>query len=159
MKHGHQAGVTLLELMILIAIIAIIVTIAVPNLSSMTKDNAVQAQAEEFNALLQYARSHAATNRRSTDVVIDAASGKLDVMSGTVVLRTATLNTGGVKLNPSAAKVTFRTNGTSLTGAFRATVCSESEASRGFVISVLASGRTTLHPRGKDENGNNLGGC
>jgi type IV fimbrial biogenesis protein FimU len=57
MTPGSSKGFTLVELMIVIALLVILSVIAVPGFNTLVRDNRIQSQAEEFNALLQYARS------------------------------------------------------------------------------------------------------
>jgi len=64
-----QRGFTLLELLIVIALIGILAAIAVPNFQEMVKRNAVVSQNNELVALLNTAKSEAV--RRSTAVRIN----------------------------------------------------------------------------------------
>ena len=63
-----QGGFTLLELLIVIALIGILATIAGPNFQEMLKRNAVVSQNNELVALINTAKSEAV--RRSTEVTI-----------------------------------------------------------------------------------------
>lgn len=67
-------GFTLVELMIVVALVAITATIAVPNFNNLIQNNRVQSQAEDLNALFQYARSESAIRKRSVTVSIDEAN-------------------------------------------------------------------------------------
>ena len=82
MRTGHASGFTLIELMVVVALLSVLAFLAVPNLFSLIRDNQVQAQAEEMNAMLQYARSESVIRRRQVDVNIDTATGEVDVRSG-----------------------------------------------------------------------------
>jgi len=64
----YQDGVTLLELMTVIAIVAILATIAVPNFQVQLKNNRVASLNNELVALLTFARSEAV--RRSVPVTV-----------------------------------------------------------------------------------------
>ena len=69
-------GFTLLELLIVITLIGILATIAVPNFQEMVKRNAVVSQNNELVALINTAKSEAV--RRSTAVrivIVDLGSG------------------------------------------------------------------------------------
>ncbi|MFN3581509.1 MAG: GspH/FimT family pseudopilin [Pseudomonas sp.] len=159
MRTGHARGFTLVELMIVLVLLAIIAFIAIPNFVGLIRDNQVQAQAEEMNAMLQYARSEALIRRRPVNVQIDTASGKVDVLAGAQTLRSATLAAANVTFSASHPLIAYRPNGTSTIGDFRATFCRDSLGERGYVISVVNSGRSTLHPQGRSEDGTSLGGC
>lgn len=62
------AGFTLLELMVIVAVIAIIMTVAVPNLREMIKNNRVTSQGNEMVAIINYARNEAL--RRNVNVPV-----------------------------------------------------------------------------------------
>lgn len=158
MQKSEQ-GFTLVELMVIVVLVAILATIAIPSFSTLIRDNRVLAQAEELNSLLQYARSEAVIRKRSVNVSINISDAVANVISAGEVIRSSPLNTANVDIDVSTPVVAFRPNGTSSTVAFRATVCPDGIASKGYVISVLGSGRVSLHPRGKDSDGTALGNC
>ena len=54
-------GFTLVELMITIALLGVVATIAVPNFVQFIRNNQVQAKADELKTFLQYARGQACT--------------------------------------------------------------------------------------------------
>ncbi|RDV29441.1 prepilin-type N-terminal cleavage/methylation domain-containing protein [Alteromonas aestuariivivens] len=74
MMHCHrQQGFTLLELMITIAIIAIVVRIGAPSIITAQKNLVLKGAAESSYYTLQQARSHAV--RQSNDIVVDFSGG------------------------------------------------------------------------------------
>lgn len=78
---AQNAGFTLIELMIVIAIVAIFVVVGVPNFQNLIKDNRLSTQANSLVSSLQLARSEALKLRspvtvcRSTDGAACAGTG------------------------------------------------------------------------------------
>ncbi|WP_022961892.1 GspH/FimT family pseudopilin [Halopseudomonas pelagia] len=159
MRTGHASGFTLIELMVVVALLSIVAFLAIPNLFGLVRDNQVQAQAEEMNAMLQYARSESVIRRRPVNVNIDTATGEVDVTSAGVILRASTFDATGVDFTSSHPQLIYRANGTSTIGDFRASFCRDGISEKAYVISVINSGRSTLHPQGLSEDGTALGGC
>src|SRR5438874_13140870 len=70
----HSGGFTLIELMVVIAVSAILLAVAVPNFSSMLISTRLGSQANDLIADLRLARSEAAT-RGAWVVVCPSANG------------------------------------------------------------------------------------
>lgn len=68
MKIVEEKGYTAMELMVVVALVAILVTIAVPSFSGLIRQNKITATTNELSGLLQYAKSLAAV--RSSPVVV-----------------------------------------------------------------------------------------
>lgn len=56
---GRAAGFTLVELMCVIAILAIVTTMGIPSFNTMIKNNRIVTATNDLNAILQYARAEA----------------------------------------------------------------------------------------------------
>lgn len=62
------SGVTLMELLVAITILAIVVSAAVPSFQDFIRNNRVIAQSNEISALISFARSEATTREEGTSV-------------------------------------------------------------------------------------------
>lgn len=71
----RSGGFTLVELMVVVAIMAIVASIAVPSFNTMIKNNRLTAAVNDLSGALNYARSEAV--RRGRTVQVDALSGDL----------------------------------------------------------------------------------
>lgn len=67
-RTGAQSGFTLVELVITLALLAVLVTVAVPSFRDFTLQNRVKTGAQELFTALLYARSEAV--KRNDDVYI-----------------------------------------------------------------------------------------
>lgn len=77
---NSRRGFTLVELMVTIAILAILATIGLPSFQRLIADYRVSAQANSVQGLLQFARSEAVKRRESVSVC--SAEGNLFVGVG-----------------------------------------------------------------------------
>ena len=114
-----QTGFTIIELMITLALVAILAGFALPALQDLVTNNRATAQANNFLAALTLARSEAIKRRASVDVVaVDESDGANEwgpgwqVSSGGTLIRDfeatvgSTLNSQG-----GVATVTFDPSG------------------------------------------------
>ncbi len=95
--HVTSRGFTLVELMIVIALLAIFASIAVPSFTSMIANTRTETTASELHSLLVSARSNAITQRTRTTLTLKANKWELtqgSTVSGTLIIPT------GVSLTP-----------------------------------------------------------
>ncbi|WP_290618940.1 MULTISPECIES: GspH/FimT family pseudopilin [unclassified Arsukibacterium] len=59
---GLQYGFTLIELMVTVAVLAIVLTVAVPSFASLVNSNRLNAQANQLLAAIEYAKTEAVKN-------------------------------------------------------------------------------------------------
>lgn len=125
MNISKTRGFTIVELMIVVAIIAILATLAAPSFRELLKNNQVAAQNNELVSLINLARSEAV--RRSGLVEVDL-EGSADGWGATV------------RVLGSAEPLRTATNtGVTLTGAPRTLVFN----SRGYLVVDAGSGMSS----------------
>lgn len=152
-------GFTLIELMIVLALLAIVAFIAVPNFTDFIERNRIQTQAQELQAFLLYARGEAVSRNTSITVTLDEDDDDLWVAkrnSGEVI-RQLTQNPALVQIDANADEVRFRSNGTATAASF--VVCKDDDTERGFSLEIQVSGAITLSKAGKSVDGSDLNSC
>lgn len=88
-------GVTLIELMVTIAVAAILLAIATPSFTALINSNRLTGAANEMVATLQAARMEAVRLNTTVNVEIDASAGSMVVFldgKADAPLRTTTIN-------------------------------------------------------------------
>ena len=156
-------GFTLIELMIIIALLAIIISIAVPNFTQFIRNNNVQAKADELNSFLHYARAQAIAKRKPYQVVFNNVDTQITLnQKGQATERHMEVNTAqAIGRGKGSAKTVVEylpSGAVSAEGSL--SVCYDNEAANGYVIEIRASGLTQRYPRGhKDSSGTALSNC
>lgn len=157
-RRSGMHGFTLIELVIVVALLAIIVSIATPNLSTFIRNNQLQGNAEELQAFLQYARSSAVANRQTIRVTVgsDQQAWTATAVTSQAVLRQFVPTPAQANIRASFTSLEYSPNGTAESA--RLTLCRDTDSSSGYLITISASGATQLHARGT-ESGQTLGSC
>jgi len=78
MPHRDQAGLTLIEILIVLGIIAIVTSIAIPMINGVSNAE-MRSAARQLASGLRLARSEAVSQRRETFLVIDLAGRRFKV--------------------------------------------------------------------------------
>jgi type IV fimbrial biogenesis protein FimT len=140
------SGFTLIEMMVTIAVLAILAAIAVPNYQRFVASSRMTAQANDFLASLQLARSEAV--KRNAAVSMNAVGGDWAggweiVDADGNVLRVHPALEGESSLNGDATTITFQSNGQA--GETTFTLCNpDTSIAPGRDIEVGVSGRASV---------------
>ena len=160
MSRRHNAGFTLIEMVVVVAVMAILVTIAVPSFKDMLLGTRVRTTASDLLQAVMLARSEAIKRSASVDVT-PAAGGWAQGWSVTV--GGVTIETheapGSVSIDANAAgSITFRLDGRVSTGVRSLTVYTTEATSNIAARCILidASGRPTIRT---DSDTNPANGC
>jgi len=139
------SGFTLIELMVTIAVLAILVTIALPNYRAFVLNSRMTAQANDFLASLQLTRSEAVKRNAAVTMSAQAggwANGWRIADAGGNVLRVHPALEGASSLGGDAT-ITFQSNGQA--GATTFNLCNpDTSIAPGRDITVEVSGRATV---------------
>ncbi len=174
MKFGmtQQGGFTLIELMVTLAVAAIVLSVGVPSFRAVIMDNRLVSQANLFVTSVKLARSAAVRYQRSATVCASAnfddpvpdCSASTDWSNGWIVWvdkdRDAAtdaneiisvfgpINTSSTLSSASASAFTYDARGFALTGAGELTLCDSRGGEMGRLIRVNAVGRTNVSRQG-----------
>jgi len=119
--QNRSRGFTLVEVMVTIAVLAILATMAVPNYQRFVAESRMSAQANDLLTALHLARSEAI--KRNAQVSVSAiggnwASGWRVVANGEVLREFAALKAGSTLNGGGVTTVTFLPNGQAAVVAF-----------------------------------------
>lgn len=152
----RAAGFTLIELMCVIAILAIVMSVGIPSFSTMIRNNRIVTATNDLNAILQYARAEAV--RRGGRVRVGAIDS--DVNNGLrvwaddgddeEVLRVFTIDSGDITLalEDGSQDIGFVFNARGLVPGLANTVtfglCDKRAGNHGRQLTLLTSGVVRL---------------
>jgi type IV fimbrial biogenesis protein FimT len=149
-------GLTLIELIVTLAVIAVLVAIGVPRMQGISQNNRVTAAINSLSSDIAFARSEAVT--RNTSIRIRSVNGGGDWSGGWVVetadgvttLRNAPPLVANVLLNGAGGtdSVTYRSDGTQSGVAVNFRACKNGDTSNhGREISINAAGRISMQDK------------
>ncbi|MFW2176592.1 MULTISPECIES: GspH/FimT family pseudopilin [unclassified Moraxella] len=164
-KLSNIAGFTLVEMIVTVAILGIIASMAVPSMQQQINNMKIKEVANSFETAIKEARTQALINQRSTNLVLDSKTADTDkkltlsLLSPSTVVATyvlpkklvvTTTPTTLTAISFSPQQVTYQgstASGTVVTTA-QFTLCMDGEKSDKYIITVNAKGNTTVTANG-----------
>jgi type IV fimbrial biogenesis protein FimT len=142
----RQRGFTLIELMVALAVAAVLLTVAVPSFFESTARSRLEGVVNELAIDLQYARSEAVRERAPVVVLVVSNGASYTITNPTATLKTVTLP-AGVTLTSGATVSYDALRGISQATTFTATASGLTPTIR---VSTNALGRVQVcAPTGK----------
>lgn len=144
-KKSSLSGFTLLEVMVVIAIVGILLALAAPSFNTAIKNNQLKTTAMSFQALLKYSRAEAM--RTGESIALSPGSGyiKAETTAATPVeIRRSTVPLG-VKIDTAVTSLQFDSRGfitsTGVTTGTREFIfCDSRSGEKGQKLSLLETG-------------------
>jgi type IV fimbrial biogenesis protein FimT len=149
-RETTQTGFTLIEMIVTVALAAILLTMGVPSFSAMLKNNRITTQTNQFVTAMNFARSEAI--KRGVSISVVAANDDDDnnewgpgwsvIDNNDNVLRVFPALDGDTTLESAADTGIFQyARSGRVSAADTLTMCDDREGETGRSISIAASGR------------------
>lgn len=162
MQSKRLSGFTLIEVLVVIALLGIVTALAAPGFASLVQSNRVQAAAGELQRALYYARSEAMSRGVNVALIAPNANGwagvvvistvSTPVMPNEEVLRQYSLGLGAANILASASvggsgltRLTFRPNGSlMLESSATVRICGAGSIAPGKLFTLSVGGMVAI---------------
>jgi len=154
-------GFTLIELMVVVALLGVFAAIAVPSFTQFIANNRTQSLNNELLALLQFARSTAVEERVTIKACQENGGWtvkKKDCTSSSEAVRRMEIP-NGASITSDQSEVSFRYNGTATEATLH--TCHGDDFANGFTVTVRMAGNVRTYGRGKSgpDSGDYMDSC
>ena len=111
-KHPSMAGFTIIELLVTVMMLAILATLAAPNMTNLILGTRVRSAATEMYSTLIFARSEAIKRSANLDIVpIAAWQGGWQVKAGATILKQQDSFPSNISIVGPAGTITYQRDG------------------------------------------------
>lgn len=135
-----QAGFTLLEVVIVVAIIGILATVAVPSFMGWTPGYKLKSAVMDLTSSLQYARMRAIKEDRNCSVTFDKTAGTCDLACLGKTIDLSDYSTSVEFSSVSPATFDFTPRGMTDAGGICEIFLADSQASQTYRIRIMPTG-------------------
>jgi type IV fimbrial biogenesis protein FimT len=142
-----NSGFTITELMITIAIIAILASVAIPNFIAWLPNYRLQSGAEEIHSTFQLARAEAIKRNATAEVAFDIANESYRAFVGTQTIRRGQMPAGidlNCALNNGGTSVQFNSRGVAIDNT-QGTAQVSNDSGRTKTITVFLTGNSRIN--------------
>jgi len=160
----YKSGFTLLELMVVVAIVAIIAGIGIPAMNSLLDSSRAESKLIELSRMFAFARSQAASTKSPVTIcplennvctaiwnrqisVFNDPNNNRQLDANETVLRVMEPSAVNDTINFAIAGISFAASGTASTGG-TLSYCPSGKADKGAQLTLLQSGRSRVSKNG-----------
>lgn len=160
----RMSGFTLLELMVVVAIVAILAGVGIPAMNNFLEDSRAEARLTEVSRMFAFARSQAASTRSPVTIcpltnnacgnnwqgpisVFNDPNNNRQLDANETVLRVTEASAANDTINFAIAGVTFSANGTASANGMMS-YCPAGKADKAAQLTLLQSGRSRVSKQG-----------
>jgi len=140
-----ESGLTLIELVVALAVLAIVVAVGAPRLQNLSSGNKLTSIVNTLSGDFAYARSEAATRNRVINLVSSSGndwSQGWQVLDGATVLRTQPPIYAGATLDSTVGTISFNPDGSQAGGLLTFWACDPSLSGKARKeLGINATGR------------------
>ena len=140
MKLSLNNGFTMLELVVVLAMVGILSVVAVPSFTQQIKQNRLTSTANQLHSIFKFARSEAAKREEAID--LDAKDGEWIVKLGSEILNVFKPSHSSVSIKDGLDDVVVSATGGTSNNSFLVT--DEDSSTHDYCLHIYVSGQSKL---------------
>ena len=140
MKLSSNNGFTMLELIVVLAMVGILSVVAVPSFTQQIKQNRLTSTANQLHSIFKFARSEAA--KREEKVDLDAKQGEWIVKLGSEILNVFKPSHSSVSIEGGLDDIVVSATGSTSNNSFLIT--DKDSSTHDYCLHIYVSGQSKL---------------